>query len=221
MEPLATQTAIHEAVSESTLPTAGNARPEDAATPKLEIAIGIIIFLHALVSGSRWWRRHCLVLRSESKPVPAAPTRRTLEVTPRTAVAPRPTAPLPHPAARKPGALVVSELLTKHRDAVEQLRTAASLLPQYDPRKHDDIVLLRFVMSYPAPSAAATAVRKALALREAMALDEVARTVLSSSSRNWLGGRPRYWTHMLPAVLHQPDPNGPLMLIATARRMGN
>lgn len=111
----------------------------------------------------------------------------------------------------------MTELISKHRKAIDSLRKLASdQHPHFRPDAHDDLFLLRFVLSHPkSAKAQAKALFSALTLRHKHRLDEVAAEVLGTPSRNWRGadgvrGAMRGWAHLVPALLIQPDANGPV-----------
>ena len=79
-------------------------------------------------------------------------------------------------AAKSDGSgLVLGELLPKHAGIIERLRELLSEEPLFEPARHDEVFLLRFLLSHKLdPKRAAKACRRALAIRKEQGLDELA-----------------------------------------------
>uniref|UniRef100_A0A7S0NV44 CRAL-TRIO domain-containing protein n=1 Tax=Calcidiscus leptoporus TaxID=127549 RepID=A0A7S0NV44_9EUKA len=93
----------------------------------------------------------------------------------------------PPPAAFRK--LIVSDLIQKHRDLLDSLRSEVQDHAHFKPDQHDDIFLLRFLLSHKLklPKAKA-ACCNALRIRAELALDDAAKMVTSSSWRHWEDG---------------------------------
>ena len=117
------------------------------------------------------------------------------------------------------GSLVVSDLLRKHASDLQRLRRSVETFALYSAKQHDDIFLLRFLLSYPDPKAAAKAVRAALTTRQKYRLDDVAEMVTTTPSRDWRCRTLRPHVHLLPVVVLQPDVWGPAVMYVDAGKM--
>ena len=100
-----------------------------------------------------------------------------------------------------------------------RLRSAIATHPHFRPQQHDALFLLRFVLSYPAHAAAVKALGTALNIRAAKRLDEVAREVTSTGFKDWCGRRHRYWVHLMPVDIIQPDAYGPAIMYVDMREV--
>ena len=183
--------------------------PAMAAIDSLSLALGLVCFA-------------CGFASSLFRPSPK-PARRPIEAKQHEEVSgprarPQPRAPRaaalrlpPPPRARDapPGSLVVADLLVTHRAAVDALREAVRDNPLFRPAQHDELFLLRFVLSFPKPAAAAKACANCLRLRAERRLDEAAEELLSRPFRNWGGGQARPYAHYIPIQTVQPDALGP------------
>ena len=136
-------------------------------------------------------------------------------------VGPLSSAPALSPSATKhTGAHIsIDDLLLKHRTAVCNLYHAIKGHPSFDAAKHDDLFLLRYVLSYPKHKAAVRAASVALASRAALRLDETRAETLRLPSREWVERSTRPWAHLMPAMVLQPDANGTLALYVDARHV--
>lgn len=72
----------------------------------------------------------------------------------------------------------ISALLALHADALAQLRALVEPLPDFDTARHDDVFLLRFLLSHKLqPKAAARAFGNALTWRRANGVEEIAAAI--------------------------------------------
>ena len=115
----------------------------------------------------------------------------------------------------------MSELLAAHRRSLSQLRASVEDHPHFKPALHDSIFLLRFLLSHPpargSVAAATRALRRALTIRAENDLDRIGAYVLANPSRNWDGGRWRWWSHMLPVLMCQPEADGPAFMMGRVK----
>jgi len=128
-----------------------------------------------------------------------------------------PPPPPPPPPTPLPHALQVSSLLKEHAARISRLRMVVAMHPHYDAAKHDDLFLLRFAMSHASDAAAGAAVCTALTVRHKYSLDDVAKEVTSSGTRNWSQRRHRGWVHLMPVEFIQVDAYAPGVLYADLR----
>jgi hypothetical protein len=108
-------------------------------------------------------------------------------------------------------------MLLSHRQQLDALRAVLQVEPLFDERKHDDIFLLRFLLSYEPRgrdvSAAASAVRRSLSVRQIHKLDELGEMVERTPIRRWLDGPLReQLADSMDIHLVHADPDGPLLV---------
>ena len=98
------------------------------------------------------------------------------------------TSQLPETVAGPPP-LVIADLLAQHAEKVAAVRAAMpSASAHYDLTQHDDLWVLRFLLSHKLdPTRAVTAMTSALETRHKMGLDEVARQVRTLPLESWPG----------------------------------
>ena len=111
----------------------------------------------------------------------------------------------------------LAAMLLSHRQQLDALRAVLQVEPLFDERKHDDIFLLRFLLSYEPRgrdvSAAASAVRRSLSVRQIHKLDELGEMVERTPIRRWLDGPLReQLADSMDIHLVHADPDGPLLV---------
>ena len=122
--------------------------------------------------------------------------------------------PLP-PTTPQDDRPLIKELLAERAEQLDALRELASVHPHYDASRHDDLWLLRFLMSHNYEAArAAKVARQVLAWRRDHRMDEVARTVSTTAQVGW----PHFaivQQHLTQYIYH-PDPAGSAFMIMRA-----
>ena len=174
-------------------------------------AAALLCFAYGVLCGRRPGRQAAKAAAAKAAPTtvppPESPEQRADSAAP------------PPPILLSPRALVVDDLLRKHEGAVRSLLEAVRGHRHFDEAVHDDLFLLRYVLSYPKPKAAIKALTNALDTRAALKLDACRKEVMGMPGRDWCQRRVRSWGHLLPAQLLQPDANGALALYVDARDM--
>jgi len=114
--------------------------------------------------------------------------------------------------------LIVDDLLRDKRAEVDALREALTPFEHFAPSKHDDLWLLRFILSHKGNvEKAAYAARTALEYRVANDLDAITETVLSQPARCW-----PYCEAVFQRLLvysYHPDPDGSVLWICRVKQL--
>jgi len=114
--------------------------------------------------------------------------------------------------------LIVEDLLVEKRALVEALREALTGFEYFDPKKHDDLWLLRFILSHKGVvEKAAYAARTALEYRAARGIDDITKTVLSMPARSWPFCEEVFQRLLVYSYL--PDPDGSVIWICRVKQL--
>ena len=116
--------------------------------------------------------------------------------------------------------LPVKQLLAENAVAISALRTALLDHPLFRPREHDELWLLRYVLSHKkSVAAAAKAARYTLQWRQEHAMDQLAAELRATPGERGLASHPAFVlvhkAHVQPGGIHlvQPHPQrGPLLI---------
>jgi hypothetical protein len=108
-------------------------------------------------------------------------------------------------------------MLAANRQHLDALNAALHADPLFDASKHDDLFLLRFLLSYEPRgsdvSAAVAAVRRSLSLRQIHKLDEVGHDLEHTPMRRWLDAHlHEQLAHAIDVHIVQPHPDAPLIV---------
>jgi len=113
----------------------------------------------------------------------------------------------------------VADLLLKHIDSIEALRTLVGVSEHYEPSRHDDLWLLRFVLTHAGRSgglkAAAKAALATLAFRKAHDLD----AENFATKPEVLDVMRRFYAHASPGAVtyYAPDADRGVMIVGLLR----
>ena len=113
----------------------------------------------------------------------------------------------------------VKDLVAKHAHAIMTLRALVSAEPHFDPRLHDDLFLLRFVLSHEKKggiAAAAAAAKGTIAFRFARGLDDPSVPVGGQAALKVVAVAKLYAALRDPAGIsyYVPDPDRATVLVA-------
>lgn len=102
----------------------------------------------------------------------------------------------------------LGQLIEENREVIDEMRLKVAEASGYDAQRHDDVHLLRFVLTHGDASSAAAAFRSALAWRRSYNMDAVARDIRKSGYRpDRLAGYPDVHRYLpLHLIRHSGQP---------------
>ena len=116
--------------------------------------------------------------------------------------------------------LVLGELLPKHAARIGKLRELLADEPLFEPARHDEVFLLRFLLSHKLdPKRAAKACRRALKIRQEQGLDELGELFRTTEWWEWEGGVAVEMMRYLHFGTLQPDADRALLITGCLRAL--